>query len=65
MASYLIHQCVAESGGIGGFVTYGLANMIDYVLNPMIAIDNIMGYRKTYSCMTKYLKADTDGHWNF
>ena len=34
MAGYVVQKCVTDGGGVGGFVTSGFSNMVDYVLDP-------------------------------
>ena len=54
MAGYVVQQCVADGGGVGGFVTASFENMIDYILNPDTDING--PYRKctfTIPCYTE------------
>ena len=34
MAGWVNEKCVTESGGIGGFVTHSLINLIEYTVRP-------------------------------
>ena len=32
MAQWVIEECVESDGGVGGFATFGFANMVDYAV---------------------------------
>ena len=38
LANWLVSQCVSHSGGIGGFLTKDIGNLIDYVTAPQTDI---------------------------
>lgn len=46
MAAWVIAECVVAKGGIGGFMTFGLQNLVTYTLNPLV--DYVAPYRKDF-----------------
>ena len=40
MAAWVAHKCVAQSGGVGGFVTKRIQGLVDFVTDPTKDIDD-------------------------
>ena len=40
MAAWVAHKCVAQGGGVGGFVTKRIQGLVDFVTDPTKDIDN-------------------------
>lgn len=43
MAAQLVNECVGRSGRQGGFATFGIGKLIDYVVDPSTDLE---AYRK-------------------
>ena len=46
MASDVIHKCVFNKDGIGGFATRGFSNMLSHVIRNQVEPDNPLLFRK-------------------
>ena len=44
LAGFVMRRCVEQGGGIGGFVTFGLANLQNYIGDPATNLN--LPYRK-------------------
>ena len=51
LAGYITQECVVNSGGIGGFITLGMYNVVNYILRPHTDLN--APYRKF--CQLSYL----------
>lgn len=45
LAGFVVRRCVEQGGGVGGFVTFGLANLQNYLGDPATDLVNTY-YRK-------------------
>lgn len=55
MASWMIAQCVIGRAGLGGFMTFGLLNLVTYTLNPHV--DYAAPYRKVFEAIHLPIRA--------